>query len=455
MHNPVIRSLMDLSLHKRILALAIPMVLSNITVPLLGLVDTAVVGHLEHSWYLGGVALGSTMISMVFWLFGFLRMSTTGLSAQAKGAQDPRKLALILLQGIFMALSFAVLFLILHRGIIALALGFSDASEQVQLYASQYFAIRAWSAPAAMVNFVLLGWLLGNQDAKAPMWMVIATNVTNIVLDVLFVVVLDFGVSGVASASVIADFTGTFVGLYFCRKAWQKSVQLTLHQMLSLGTSKLFAGVLRFIRLNRDIFLRSLFLQAVLAFMTFQGASFGDDIVAANAVLMSLVLMVSYAMDGFAYAIEAMVGKAIGAKNKVELALSIWGSFIWGFIVCCGFALLFGAGGSLVVALISDIDSVRITADEYLPWLAIMPLVSMWCYLFDGIFIGATRGKEMRNSMFLAAITFFVLYFSFASLQNHSLWIAMLGFMAMRGGALGWIFIKLWKKGQFLTSAHS
>ncbi|OBT12950.1 MATE family efflux transporter [Vibrio sp. UCD-FRSSP16_10] len=455
MQSQVFRSLMDLSLHKKILVLAIPMVLSNITVPLLGLVDAAVVGHLEHSWYLGGVALGSTMISMVFWLFGFLRMSTTGLSAQAKGATDPRKLALVLIQGIVMALSFAIIFLILHRGIISVALSVSDASDKVQFYAFEYFAIRAWSAPAAMVNFVLLGWLLGNQNAKAPMWMVIATNVTNIVLDVLFVVVLHFGVAGAAYASVIADYTGAAVGIYFCHKAWSSAVGLNFQQVMSLGVSKLFTGVSRFVRLNRDIFLRSLCLQAVLAFMTFQGANFGDDVVAANAVLMSLVLMVSYAMDGFAYAIEAMVGKAIGAKDKAELSLSILGSFFWGLIVCCGFALLFGAGGSWIVSLISDIESVRLTAGEYLPWLAIMPLISMWCYLFDGIFIGATRGKEMRNSMFLASLVFFALYFGFASLQNHSLWIAMLGFMGMRGATLGWVFIKLWKSGRFLHTAHA
>ncbi|GAB7218769.1 MATE family efflux transporter DinF [Vibrio comitans] len=455
MQNPVIRSLMDLSLHKRILALAIPMVLSNITVPLLGLVDAAVVGHLDHSWYLGGVALGSTMISMVFWLFGFLRMSTTGLSAQAKGAEDPRKLALVLLQGIFMALAFALIFLVLHRGIINLALGFSDASEQVQFYANEYFTIRAWSAPAAMVNFVLLGWLLGNQNARAPMWMVIITNVTNIALDVLFVVILDYGVAGAASASVIADYTGALVGIYFCHKAWGSAVSLSSKQILSLGIDKLFTGLSRFVRLNRDIFLRSLCLQAVLAFMTFQGANFGDDVVAANAVLMSLVLMVSYAMDGFAYAIEAMVGKAIGAKSKKELSLSILGTFFWGLIICSGFALLFGAGGNIIVGLISDIDSVRATADEYLAWLAIMPIVSMWCYLFDGIFIGATRGKEMRNSMFVAALVFFALYFGFAYLENHSLWIAMLGFMAMRGATLAWVFIRLWKKGQFLETAHA
>ncbi len=442
----------DWTLHQRILALAIPMVLSNITVPLLGLVDAAVVGHLEHSYYLGGVALGSTMISMIFWLFGFLRMSTTGLSAQAKGAEDSSKLAGVLIQGVSMALFFALVFLILHRFIFDFAMGFSDASAQVKTYAQEYFFVRAWSAPAAMMNFVMLGWLLGNQDAKAPMWLVIVTNVVNIILDILFVVVLNYGVAGAAAASVIADYCGLLVGLFFCFKLWHRSVNLSYSNLIDKGLS-VFQGMSRFLRLNRDIFLRSLCLQAVLAFMTLQGANFGDDIVAANAVLMSFVLIVSYAMDGFAFAIEAMVGKAIGAKNREQLSLSIVGTFIWGVVICLGFSAVFVVLGDHVVALISDIESVRATASIYLPWLALMPMVALWSYLFDGIFIGATRGKDMRNTMFLSALSFFGVYALASSLENHALWLAMMTFMGIRGLSLAVIFINSWKKGQFLQTA--
>lgn len=442
----------DWTLHQRILALAIPMVLSNITVPLLGLVDAAVVGHLDHAWYLGGVALGSTMISMIFWLFGFLRMSTTGLSAQAKGAENSSKLAAVLVQGISMALAFALLFLLLHRFIFDIAMSVSDASEQVKIYAAEYFFVRAWSAPAAMINFVMLGWLLGNQDAKAPMWLVIVTNLVNIILDILFVVVLDFGVAGAAAASVIADYCGLLVGSIFCLRLWQRSVKLSFASLLDKGLA-VFFGMSRFLRLNRDIFLRSLCLQAVMAFMTFQGANFGDDIVAANAVLMSFVLIVSYAMDGFAFAIEAMVGKAIGAKNRQQLSLSIIGTFVWGVIICVGFSAVFLMFGDQVVALISDIDSVRDTASIYLPWLAIMPMVALWSYLFDGIFIGATRGKDMRNTMFLSALSFFVVYSLASELGNHALWLAMLTFSGIRGLSLAVIFIRSWKKGQFLQTA--
>ncbi len=315
-HVQIIQTLSDKALHKRVLLLAIPMVLSNITVPLLGLVDAAVIGHLEHAWYLGGVALGSTMISVSFWLLGFLRMATTGLAAQSYGSDDKRQLGLVLTQGMTMALGFAALFLLLHPFVANWVFSFSDASEEVKNFGEQYFAIRVWSAPAALINFVLLGWLLGTQNAKAPMWMVIIANVTNIVLDILFVIGLGWKVEGAALASVIADYTGMSFGLWCVCRTWAQS-QLPSPLELIKATGH---GLSRFVKLNRDIFLRSLCLQAAFTFMTFQGASFGDEIVAANAVLMSFLMMISYAMDGFAYAMEAMVGKAIGAKDRQQLS---------------------------------------------------------------------------------------------------------------------------------------
>ena len=204
----ILRLLCDKALHKQVLLLAIPMVLSNITVPLLGLVDAAVIGHLEHAWYLGGVALGSTMISVAFWLLGFLRMSTTGLAAQSYGADSGKQLAIVFTQGLFMAVGFALAFIVLHPFIADFVFSVSSASEQVKHYGQQYFSVRVWSAPAALINYVLLGWLLGTQNSKAPMWMVIIVNSTNIALDILFVVGLGWKVEGAALASVIADYSG-------------------------------------------------------------------------------------------------------------------------------------------------------------------------------------------------------------------------------------------------------
>nr|WP_275666740.1 MATE family efflux transporter DinF [Vibrio tubiashii] len=443
----ILQTLSNRTVHKQVLLLAIPMVLSNITVPLLGLVDAAVIGHLEHAWYLGGVALGSTMISVTFWLLGFLRMSTTGLTAQSYGAESKHQLGLVFTQGMTMALGFAAVFLLFHQSIAQLVFSFSDASEQVKHYGAQYFAIRAWSAPAALANFVLLGWLLGTQNAKAPMWMVIIANVTNIVLDVLFVIGLGWKVEGAALASVIADYTGMSFGL-IC--VWRKWTRDSLPPVLNL-IKDTTNGLSRFVKLNRDIFLRSLCLQATFTFMTFQGASFGDEIVAANAVLMSFLMMISYGMDGFAYAMEAMVGKAIGAKDREQLNQSLIGTFFWSLVICGLLTLAFGLMGSNLIGLITDISAVHALAMEYLPWLIAMPLVSMWCFLFDGIFVGATKGKEMRNSMFLSTCAFFAIFYLSMDLGNHALWLAMLSFMAMRGLTLAIILTLQWRRNTFLA----
>lgn len=443
----ILQILSNRAIHKQVLLLAIPMVLSNITVPLLGLVDAAVIGHLEHAWYLGGVALGSTMISVTFWLLGFLRMSTTGLTAQAYGAKSAHQLGLVFSQGMSMALIFASLFLLFHQFVAEWIFSFSDASEQVKQYGAQYFAVRAWSAPAALVNFVILGWLLGTQNAKAPMWMVIIANVVNIVLDVLFVIGLGWKVEGAALASVIADYTGMSFGLYCVWRKW-RSERLPPVWVLLKDTTQ---GLARFVKLNRDIFLRSLCLQAAFTFMTFQGASFGDEIVAANAVLMSFLMIISYGMDGFAYAMEAMVGKAIGAKDKQQLSHSLLGTFFWSFVICFLLTVVFAVAGSSLIGMITDIPQVQIIALEYLPWLIAMPMVSMWCFLLDGVFIGATKGAEMRNSMFVSTSTFFVVFYLLAYLENHALWLAMLSFMAVRGISLALILINQWRQNRFLA----
>lgn len=442
----ILYTLSDRMMHKRVLMLAIPMVLSNITVPLLGLVDAAVIGHLEHAWYLGGVALGSTMISVTFWLLGFLRMSTTGLTAQSYGADNKQQLGLVLIQGLVMALGFAAFFLLIHQWLAQGIFSFSDASEQVKHYGQQYFAIRVWSAPAALANFVLLGWLLGTHNAKAPMWMVIISNLTNIVLDVLFVIGLGWKVEGAALASVIADYSGFAFGLICAYRIWQRKGIPSFVSLLPL----VGRDIARFVKLNRDIFLRSLCLQATFSFMTFQGASFGDEVVAANAVLMSFLMMISYGMDGFAYAMEALVGKAVGSNNKKELSSAMLGTAFWSLIICLGLTLVFGFAGSQLISVITNIELVQFQAEMYLPWLVAMPLISMWCFLLDGVFVGATKGKEMRNSMFVATCSFFAIFYLFSDWGNHALWLAMLSFMAMRGFGLAVVLNYQWRRGAFV-----
>ncbi|WP_244249160.1 MATE family efflux transporter, partial [Vibrio fluvialis] len=287
----------------------------------------------------------------------------------------------------------------------------------------------------------------GTQNSRAPMWMVIITNVVNIVLDLLFVLGLGWKVQGVALASVIADYSGMGFGLWCVWRYWLQHQLPSPLALLRESTQ----GLSRFVCLNRDIFLRSLCLQAAFSFMTFQGAAFGDQTVAANAVLMSFLMMISYGMDGFAYAMEAMVGKAIGAKSETQLKAAMIGSAFWSVVICLLLTLAFGWYGSALIRLITDISAVQQTAQVYLPWLVAMPLTSMWCFLLDGIFIGATKGREMRNSMFVAACTFFVVFYGFAFWGNHALWLAMLSFMAMRGLSLGIVLLRQWRLGTFLA----
>lgn len=416
------------------LLIALPMIASNLTIPLLSLVDTAVVGHLEHAWYLGGVALGSSLISLLFLLLGFLRMSTTGLTAQAFGAEDANAIRNSLLQAGLVALSLALLLLLLHPLVMPLVQLFSNAGSDVLEQAGVYFQIRIWSAPAALLNMVLLGWFLGLHNARYPMWLLLWNQSLNIALDLLFVPVLAWNVAGVAAASVIADYSTLLLGLYLLRRLWQQRQlgKVTLLQLQQLsGYGRLFA-------LNRDIFIRSLCLQLVFVFIAFRGAAFGDNVVAANAVLLTFLMLVSYALDGFAYAAEACTGKAVGAKSQRELQ----GLFVilaqWGLLLGILFSLLFWLGGPALISLLTSISAVQNTAEYYLPWLIVLPLVAVWSYLLDGIYIGATQARTMRNSMLLSFSGFGLCYAVTQSAGNHALWLALCIFMLLRGLTLAW-----------------
>ncbi len=442
-------ALKNLSLHRQVFALAFPMVLSNITIPLLGLVDAAVIGHLNQAWYLGGVAVGSTMITVMLFMLGFLRMATTGIAAQAWGADDRVQLAQIFLQGAGLALVLSVGVIALHPLISHTALLMTDASDDVKHFADQYFSIRVLGTPAALINMVIMGWLLGTQNAKRPMILLITINLINIVLDLLFVVEFDWKVEGAAYASVIADYSGAGLGLYFVHQVWrQKKLTIPFTQY-----RRILSGFGRLLRLNRDIFLRSLCLQLVFGFMTFQSAALGDDIVAGNAILMNFLMLVSFAMDGFAYAMEAMIGKAVGEKSKDTLIASLTVTTCWSLVITLLITLTFYFFGDAIINAMSSIESVRNQAYIFLPWLVVMPLISMWCFLLDGLFVGATQASDMRNTMFLALIGFFSIWWLSQGLGNHALWAAMLGFMALRGVLLGAIFIRKWQTQRFLVEA--
>ncbi|GGP44254.1 MATE family efflux transporter [Shewanella saliphila] len=418
------------------------MILSNITIPLLGLVDTAVIGHLGQAYYLGGVALGSTIITLMIWLLGFLRMSTTGLVAQAYGADDKITQQQLLLQGCILALTLGFACVILQSPIVNFALSLSDASEQVMLYCRQYVDIRIWSLPFALVNLVLLGWLLGRQAPKAAMWQLIIANCANIILDVVFVIGFNWDVQGAALASVIADICAFTVALIMVKRQLTKMGDFNLKHRLSQLTLR---GYGRLLSLNRDIFIRSLCLQAAFSFMTFHGAGLGDNIIAANAVLLNLLMLISYALDGIAYYAEAEVGRAFGQKNQPLLHDSVQLAFYWSAAIAVLFSLLFWGAGSGIIQLLTNVEAVQQAANQYLIWLIFLPILAFGCYLFDGVYIGAAQGKIMRNSMIIATFAvYFPCWYLLQAWGNHSLWAAMSVFMLCRSVTLGWhYFYKL------------
>ena len=431
---------------KNLWRLALPMILSNISVPLLGLVDTAVIGHLDSPVYLGGVAIGTTITSFLFMLLLFLRMSTTGLTAQAFGANDKPALARALMQPLLLALLAGLAFVLLKTPLTHLALQVTGGTEEVQQQAENFMQIRWLSAPATLANLVLLGWLLGVQYARAPVILLVVGNLVNILLDLWFVVGLGWGVKGAAAATAIAEYVSLIVGLLL---VWRVMVMRGLSLRLLLNAWK--GDIARLLRLNRDIMLRSLLLQLCFASLTVFGARLGSDIVAVNAVLLMFLTFTAYALDGFAYAVEACSGEAYGAGNS-EYLLNVWHAACrQAGIVALIFAVVYAFTGEQIVALLTSLHSLRDLADQYLWWQVIMPLAGVGCYLLDGMFIGATRATEMRNSMAIAAAGFALTLLTVPALGNHGLWLAVTVFLLLRGVTLWLIWQHHWRRGTWFA----
>ena len=433
---------------KHLWRLALPMILSNISVPLLGIVDTAVIGHLDSPVYLGGVAIGTTITSFLFMLLLFLRMSTTGLTAQAFGANDKPALARALMQPLLLALLAGLAFVILKTPLTHLALQITGGSAEIQQQAELFMQIRWLSAPATLANLVLLGWLLGVQYARAPVILLVVGNVVNILLDLWFVIGLKWGVQGAAAATAIAEYISLIVGLLL---VWRVMVMrgLSLRALLSAWKG----DMTRLLRLNRDIMLRSLLLQLCFASLTVLGTRLGSDIVAVNAVLLMFLTFTAYALDGFAYAVEACSGEAYGANNPQYL-LDIWHAACrQSGIVALLFSLIYAIAGEHIVALLTSLEPLRELADRYLGWQVIMPLAGVWCYLLDGMFIGATRASEMRNSMMMAAAGFGLTLFTVPWLGNHGLWLAITVFLLLRGLTLWLIWRRHWRNNSWFVLA--
>ncbi|MEM8682054.1 MAG: MATE family efflux transporter [Pseudomonadota bacterium] len=409
--------------------IALPMILSNITVPLLGMVDTAVTGHLDGPEYLGAVAIGSTLFGVIYVGFNFLRMGTTGIAAQRYGANDNDGLRTSLGQALIVAGLIAASLLLLQRLIGGTGLPLLGAEGRIAVLSDTYFSIRIWSAPATLASYVLIGWFIGLQDARIPLIMVIVVNAVNIVLDLVFVLVLGMTVDGVALASVIAEYTGVIVGLVF-------AVQL-LHRHPGAWLKDRFTRLSEytaFFAVNANLFVRTLALMFTITFVTAQGARMGPLVLAANSVLMQFTNLTSFALDGIAHAAEALVGKAWGARRRDSLQRAVALSLKWSLIFAAALSLAFLVGGHLLIRILTDLDDVRETATTFLPWLVALPVVAVWSYLYDGVFVGATRAAEMRNIMLIASFAVFLpAWLLLRPFDNHGLWAAFLLFLLARG----------------------
>lgn len=413
--------------HRRVWALAAPMILSNISVPLVALVDSMVIGHLPHAHQLGAVAVGASLYTFLAWAMGFLRMGSTGFAAQAAGRGDGAALRQILLQGLLLAMGLAMLLGTLGVPLSGLVLDWMQPSAQLSELTRTFFHTRLFGLPAALASYALVGWFLGTQNARAPLAILLTTNLVNIALNLWFVIGLDWGVVGSARASVIAEWTGALLGLAMTQKALR-----AYPGHIAWAALRVWQSWRPLLAVNRDIFIRSLALQSVFFMITVQGARLGDATVAANALLLNGLLLTAHALDGLAHAVEALCGHAIGAHDRQALRRSLVVACGWSLLASAGFALLFAVAGHLFIAMQTDIPSVRETAFIYLPYLAVLPLIAVWSYLLDGLFIGATRAREMRNAMLLSVLILLPFAWALHGFGNHGLWLSFLLFMVLR-----------------------
>ena len=424
-------------MNKEILRLAIPNIITNITVPLLGMVDLAIVGHIGNETYIGAIALGTAIFNLIYWNFGFLRMGTSGLAAQAYGAGDKNEAMRILVRGLVIALCTAVILVVLQYPIAKLSGLILNCSDETLSLTLSYFYVRIWAAPATLGLYSIKGWFIGMQNSKSPMAVAIALNIVNIVTSLVFVLWLKMGIVGVALGTVLAQYSGLALAviLWFVHYG-------NMRHLIDIRGSLRLDDMKKFFKLNSDIFLRTLCLCAVFTFIPAISASMGDSILAANTLIMQLFTLFSYILDGFAYAGESLVGKYIGAKKSNFLKKAIRYLIYWGLIFTALFTIMYFFWSEGIYGIITSQKAVISAAMEFNQWTLLIPICGFAAFLFDGIYIGATAARSMRNIMFVATAVFFVCYFILQPiLGNDGLWIAFLLFLVFRGGLM-WIFYK-------------
>lgn len=422
------------NLNRQIMAIALPAIASNITTPLLGLIDTAIVGHLGSAAYMGAIAVGAAMFSMLYMIFGFLRMGSSGLTAQAYGRGSRPEYDSLFYLALGVGLALSMLMLVFQRPLGHVILNYIDPVSGSRQLAWQYFTTAIWGAPAVLGTFALNGWLLGMQNSRTVMWMALVTNLVNIAVSFTLVFGLGMKIRGVALGTVTAQWAGIIFGLSAALLKYRPH----FHHLLDTFN---WARLRQFFRVNRDIFIRTLCLVAVTTWFTRSGAGQSVTILAANAMLMQLFLFFSYFMDGFAYAGEAIGGKYYGRHDMASLHLTVKTLMWWSAILSVFFGLLYLIGGNAILTLLTDDHTVIITALEFVPWIVVVPFVGVLAFVFDGIFIGLTHTRSMLVSLAVATAVFFALYLLlFPTLHNHGLWLAFVVYLAVRGLVLALIY---------------
>ncbi|MCZ6827648.1 MAG: MATE family efflux transporter [Gammaproteobacteria bacterium] len=425
--------------HRNVWRIAAPLIVSNITVPLLGMVDTAVMGHLPDARFLGAVAIGATIFSFLFIGFNFLRMGTTGVTAQAHGAGDDDGIRAGLGQAALLAVSIGALLILFQYPLRVAAMWLLSPDAEVLPEASIYFSIRIWGAPFTLLNFALIGWFIGMQSGRGPLYLMLAINLSNILLDLLFVVGIGMTADGVALASVIAEACGSGLGLWLAARKLRSHPGRWLRQHLSDQVA-----LKRLVHVNSNLLVRTLSLMFAFGFLIAQSSRQGQIILAANAVMMQFQYLMAYALDGFANAAEALAGKAIGARDNKAFRKAVRVSLIWSLIVAVIFSLGFLVFGRGIVNLLTTLTDVREATYLYLPWIIVSPLLSVWSFLYDGVFVGGTRAREMRNTMLFSVFLIYLpAFYLLQPLGNNGLWLAFMLFMSARGISMHYLYKRI------------
>lgn len=436
-------------MHQRVWGLALPIMLSNLSVPLLGMVDTAMMGHMPDTRFLAGVAVGNTLIHFLFWGFGFLRMSTVGLTAQAQGEGLTQQVQHALTRGLLLALGLGLLLWALQGVLWPLGIALMEPPETAAAEAAVYWGIRIWGAPAVLMNYVLWGWFLGRQNATTPLLLMLVMNGSNALLDWWFVMGLGWETAGVARASVLAEYLSLALGLLLAwrgftwRGPWLRGLWGDVNW-------RDYAAI------NGDLWLRTVSLLFAFAFFTAQSGQLGETVLAVNAVLLNFQLFVAYGLDGFAHAAEALVGKAKGAGSRQDLYRTFRATALWSAVASCAYAAVYAVSGSWVVMQLTDLQTVQELAMDYLPWVIATPIISVAAFWLDGVFIGAARSRDLRNSMLFAVFLIYLpSWYVLRPLDNHGLWLALMLFLLARGITLGWRFARITQQNAWFESLRA